>query len=124
MAWVTSWVICLFVSAFLVTRLIGQSLLSPLRKVPGPWYAQFTSVVLKYHELRANRTQYLHRLHLHYGSVVRIAPNEVAFASASSVKEIYCSGGSGYDKTEFYDLFQVYGRRYVAFRLEFPSVVR
>jgi hypothetical protein len=28
------------------------------------------------------------------------------------VKEIYCAGGSGYDKTEFYELFKVYGRRY------------
>ena len=65
-----------------------------------------------WHEFRANRTRYIHQLHKHYGStVVRIAPNEVAFASADAVKDIYCSGGSGYDKTEFYDLFKVYGRR-------------
>lgn len=43
--------------------------------------------------------------------MVRIAPNEVSFASTAAVKEIYCSGGSGYDKTEFYNLFTVYGRR-------------
>ena len=51
-------------------------------------------------------------MHLKYGPVVRIAPNEVAFASSAAVKEIYGSGGSGYDKTEFYDMFKVYGRRY------------
>ncbi len=62
--------------------------------------------------MQANRTRYIHKLHLQYGPVVRIAPNEVAFASAAAVKEIYCSGGGGYDKTEFYDLFKVYGRRY------------
>ena len=59
------------------------------------------------------RTRYLHRLHAAYGPVVRIAPHEVAFASLAGVREIYGSGGSGYDKTEFYNLFQVYGRRYV-----------
>lgn len=86
---------------------------SPLNKIPGPWYAKLTTLVLKWHEFRANRTRYIHQLHLRYGPAVRIAPDEVAFASAAAVKEIYCSGGSGYDKTEFYDLFKVYGKRYV-----------
>lgn len=90
---------------------LRRTLSSPLNKIPGPWYAKFTSVVLKWHEFQARRTTYVHALHLRYGPAVRIAPNEVAFASAAAVKEIYCSGGSGYDKTEFYDLFRVYGRR-------------
>ncbi|KAK8090254.1 cytochrome P450 3A13, partial [Apiospora hydei] len=100
---------CVFL-AFTVSY-IWVCLTSPLRKVPGPRLSLFTSWVLKWHEFHAHRTQYTHRLHLRYGPVVRIAPNEVAFASAEGVKEIYGSGGSGYDKTEFYNLFQVYGRR-------------
>lgn len=91
---------------------LARSLLSPLRKVPGPSLNRVTSLVLKYHEFTANRTKYIHALHLKYGPVVRIAPNEVAFSSLAAVKEIYSSGGSGYDKTEFYDLFTVYGRRF------------
>jgi hypothetical protein len=91
---------------------IGRCLLSPLNSIPGPLLARFTSLVLKWHELRANRTRYVHQLHLKYGPAVRIAPNEAVFASAAAIKEIYCSGGSGYDKTEFYDLFQAYGKRY------------
>ncbi|KAK8026618.1 Cytochrome P450 [Apiospora marii] len=90
---------------------VRACLASPLRNIPGPRLSVYTSWVLKWHEFRARRTRYIHRLHLQYGPVVRIAPNEVAFASAEGVKEIYCSRGSGYDKTEFYDLFQVYGRR-------------
>ncbi|KAK4190043.1 putative sterigmatocystin biosynthesis P450 monooxygenase [Podospora australis] len=97
--------------AILVSRSLCQSLPSPLNTIPGPWYAKYTSLVLKWHEFKAKRTVYIHGLHLKYGPAVRIAPNEVAFASAEAVKEIYCSGGSGYDKTEFYDLFKVYGRR-------------
>lgn len=95
----------------LAASYIWVCLTSPLRKVPGPWSSLFTSWILKWHEFRAGRTRYVHRLHLRYGPVVRVAPNEVVFASAEGVKEVYGSGGSGYDKTEFYDLFQVYGRR-------------
>lgn len=83
-----------------------------MNKIPGPTLARYTSLILKWHEFNTNRRKYVHDMHLKYGPVVRIAPNEVAFASLGAVKEIYCSGGSGYDKTEFYDLFKVYGRRY------------
>ncbi|KAH6636502.1 cytochrome P450 [Chaetomium tenue] len=95
----------------LAAHSLRQRLTSPLNKIPGPWHAKFTTLVLKWHEFRTNRTRYVHHLHLKYGPTVRIAPNEVVFASAAAVKEIYCSGGSGYDKTEFYDMFKVYGRR-------------
>ncbi|KAK4106461.1 cytochrome P450 3A13 [Parathielavia hyrcaniae] len=95
----------------LAVHTLRHALRSPLNQIPGPWYAKFTSLVLKWNEFRANRTRYIHDLHLKYGPSVRIAPFEVAFASAAAVKEIYCSGGSGYDKTEFYDMFRVYGRR-------------
>jgi hypothetical protein len=71
----------------------------------------FTSLELRINELKANRTPYVHGLHQRYGPVVRLGPNEVSFSSWAAVKEIYCSGGSGYDKTEFYDAFQIFGRR-------------
>ncbi|GKT43692.1 putative sterigmatocystin biosynthesis P450 monooxygenase STCB [Colletotrichum spaethianum] len=100
-------------SAVLVAVYLVRCVSSPLWKVPGPRISAFTSLVLKWHELRANRTRYVHGLHQKYGPVVRVAPNEACFTSYEAVKEIYCSGGSGYDKTEFYDLFRVYGRRCV-----------
>ena len=84
---------------------------SPLWKVPGPRISGLTALALRWHEMRANRTLYVHGLHEKYGPVVRIAPDEVSFTSWPALKEIYCSGGSGYDKTEFYDLFKIYGRR-------------
>lgn len=90
---------------------LAHRLTSPLAKLPGPKLSILTSLLLKWHELKANRREYIHDLHVRYGPVVRVAPNEVSFTSPAAVKEIYCSGGSGYDKTEFYDLFKVYGRR-------------
>ncbi|SPJ73650.1 related to benzoate 4-monooxygenase cytochrome P450 [Fusarium torulosum] len=94
----------------LIAHLIIR-LSSATAKVPGPVISNFTSLLLKWHELNANRTVYIHELHKKYGPVVRVGPNEVSFTSIAALKEIYGSGGSGYDKTEFYDLFQVYGRR-------------
>ncbi|KAH7201896.1 cytochrome P450 [Fusarium oxysporum] len=98
-------------AALLVITHIIIRLTSATAKVPGPFVSNFTSLVLKWHELNANRTMYIHELHKRYGPVVRVAPNEVSFTSIDALKEIYGSGGSGYDKTEFYDLFQVYGKR-------------
>lgn len=104
--------IILIPSLLLLTAVfITNRLRSPLSRIPGPWYTPFSSLPIKWHEFRANRTRHIHALHLRYGPVVRIAPNEVSFSSAAAVKEIYCSGGSGYNKTEFYDLFTIYGRR-------------
>ncbi|EFX04406.1 serine/threonine-protein kinase [Grosmannia clavigera kw1407] len=84
---------------------------SPLGRIPGPRLSLFTSAALRWHEMRGGRTAYVHAQHQRYGPVVRLSPNEVSFASAAAVKEIYGAAGSGYDKTEFYNLFTVYGRR-------------
>ncbi|KGQ04569.1 putative sterigmatocystin biosynthesis monooxygenase STCB [Beauveria bassiana D1-5] len=88
-----------------------RCLRSPLARLPGPSISKYTSLWLKWNEINATRTVYIHALHRRYGPVVRVAPNEVAFTSWAAIKEIYCSGGSGYDKTEFYDMFTIYGRR-------------
>lgn len=100
----------LVLTVTLVLRLVHR-LRSPLTHLPGPLYTALTSLPLKLSEFRGLRTAHVHALHLRYGLVVRIAPNEVSFASAAAVREIYAAGGPGYDKTEFYNLFTVYGRR-------------
>lgn len=82
-----------------------------MTKVPGPWYTNVTSLVLKYHEFSGSRRAWIHGLHQRYGPVVRLAPNECSFANFEGMKEIYQSGGSGYDKTEFYDLFKQFDYR-------------
>lgn len=83
-------------------------------KVPGPWYVNLTSLVLKYHELSGQRRLWIHELHQRYGPVVRLSPSEVSFNNLEGIKEIYQSGGSGYEKTEFYDLFTQFGHRWVS----------
>ncbi|KAE8373944.1 cytochrome P450 [Aspergillus bertholletiae] len=99
-------------SILLVGLYLFKRLSSPLAKIPGPWYTNFTSFCLKYHEFTATRRVFIHHLHKTYGPVVRLAPNEVSFTSLDAIREIYASGGSGYDKTEYYDLFRQYGIKY------------
>ena len=44
-----------------------NALFTPLRQVPGPLYAPWTNLVLKYHVLSGNRSQYIHSLYKTYG---------------------------------------------------------
>lgn len=88
-----------------------RRLSSPLASIPGPRLGLLSPWQLRYHELRGRRTEYIHQLHLKYGDVVRLSPNEVAFSSLEAMKEIYLSKGSGYDKTTFYNLFTQFGLR-------------
>lgn len=39
----------------------------PLSHLPGPWYTNWTDLVLTYHWLKGRRAPYVHRLHLIYG---------------------------------------------------------
>lgn len=94
-----------------VILLIYRLLTSPLSRLPGPRYTAFTSAWLKYQEFTAGRRVYIHALHQEYGSVVRLGPNEVSFSSPAAVKEIYMSGGGGYDRTELYNLFMQFDTR-------------
>lgn len=88
-----------------------QAITSPLAKIPGPRYSILTPVYLMLQEFTSKRRLYIHRLHQKYGPVVRLGPNEVSFTSLEALKEIYTSGGSGYDRTEFYTLFKQFGIR-------------
>jgi hypothetical protein len=106
------WQICA-VAASVIWLCIGfyRALLSPLSKITGPKYTLFSDVYLMIQEFISNRREYIHELHKRYGPVVRLGPNEVSFTSLQAMKEIYSSGGSGYDKTEFYTLFKQFGTR-------------
>jgi hypothetical protein len=100
----------LFGAALLLSlSVIITRLRSPLASLPGPRLSLLTPWQLRYHELRGKRTQYVHLMHQKYGNAVRVAPNEVVFSSLGAMKEIYLSKGSGFDKTNFYDLFSQFG---------------
>lgn len=47
--------------------LYSKVFLDPLARIPGPWYAKYTDVVLKRLWLGGSKTQYVHELHKKYG---------------------------------------------------------
>ncbi len=98
-------------ASLVITVFVYSVLQSPITRLPGPLYSSFTAAWLKYQELNGRRRVYIHELHKQYGPVVRLGPSEVSFSSSEAVKEIYTSGGSGYDKTELYNLFQQFKTR-------------
>ncbi len=63
--------------------------LSPLRDIPGPLPAKLTPRWLGAITFAGHRASYIHALHQRYGDVVRVAPDEVSFASAAAARDIY-----------------------------------
>ncbi|KAM5540760.1 hypothetical protein V8D89_005404 [Ganoderma adspersum] len=82
---------------------------APLARLPGPSICAISRLPLMYYEFTAARRSFIHDLHTKYGPIVRVAPDEVSFATREALKEIYTSGGSGYDKSSFYLLFENFG---------------
>ncbi|KZV86985.1 cytochrome P450 [Exidia glandulosa HHB12029] len=79
-------------------------LLSPLRGIPGPWYANMSDAHLSYYALRFDKSRALHKLFLSYGRVVRIAPRIVMFSSASALRAI-----GSHPKHSMYAVFNMRG---------------
>ncbi|KAF2401263.1 cytochrome P450 [Trichodelitschia bisporula] len=96
---------------FLLYRFIYVPLFyDPLSRIPGPWSFAISKWRLAYEEWKGTRTQTIHRLHARYGPAVRIGPAEVAFNSLAALRTIY-GAGSGFERTSFYDMFDVYGKK-------------
>ena len=76
---------------------------TPLRKIPGPWYARLTGVRLAWAVFANNRIHYVHSLHRRYGPIVLIAPQEVDVADPVAARRIH-GMGSGFVKAPFYKL--------------------
>lgn len=73
-----------------------------LSSIPGPWYSRFTHLVLKFYIITGRRIHYVDSLHQKYGSVVRIAPNEVAVSDLEGFANIHKIGG-GFLKSPWYE---------------------
>ena len=63
--------------------------LHPLRNIPGPTLAKISKAWSRYGNLKGQKSHRIHAAHLKYGSVVRVAPNEISFADPKAVREIY-----------------------------------
>ncbi|CAK7236007.1 hypothetical protein SBRCBS47491_009489 [Sporothrix bragantina] len=106
---VIAFLLLLFV--FGLYHLLYQPLItSSLANIPGPKLFAVTKWRLALEDWRGTRTTCLRDLHAQYGPAVRVGPAEVSFASLEALRTIY-GAGSGYERTTFYRMFDVYGRQ-------------
>ncbi|KAI0036319.1 cytochrome P450 [Vararia minispora EC-137] len=77
-----------------------QLFLSPLRHIPGPWYAAVSELWIITHVLRFRQCRAVQELFEKYGPIVRYAPNKVAYCDAVSNGRIYMN--TRFEKSQFY----------------------
>jgi len=88
----------LTVSGLSVIVLIAQYaiayLRSPLKKLPGPYLAQFTDVWRLWNHYTQTHIETQQALHAKYGNVVRIGPKTVSVTDPELIKTIYSTRGT------------------------------
>jgi cytochrome P450 len=83
-------------TALLVVRVLTTILynlfLHPLRKIPGPPLAKVSRLWARIGNFQGRKSERIHAAHQKYGTVVRVGPNELSFADPAAVRDIYTSG--------------------------------
>ncbi|KAK2025893.1 cytochrome P450 [Colletotrichum zoysiae] len=82
--------ICCFViitAGFQVRQKI-KAFKSPLKHIPGPWYAPLTTLHLRYLFSIGTIWKLVERSHKKYGSIVRLGPRQVWISDKEAMKEI------------------------------------
>ncbi|KAH8585673.1 cytochrome P450 monooxygenase-like protein [Bisporella sp. PMI_857] len=79
----------LLVPIYGIYRVVFNLFFHQLAAFPGPKVAAITNLYYAKLWTGGNFARDLEKLHKQYGDIVRIAPNELSFASVSSIKSIY-----------------------------------
>ena len=95
------------IGAYCSVVAIYRLFFSPLRSIPGPWYAAISEIWLITHVLRFRRCRAINELLQKYGHIVRVAPNKVIFLDTTAMKSVY-GVGSKLNKSAFYKCFMTY----------------
>lgn len=80
-----------------------------LQHVPGPASYAATRFRLAIDAWNTRSVHSIRDLHIRYGPVVRVGPNQISFNSLSALRTIY-GAGSGFERTSFYRMFDAYGK--------------
>lgn len=93
---------------FLLTRCVYRIYLHPISHIPGPLLPKCTSLWLHYHAYIGDECTQIHALHLRYGPLVRVAPNDIDISDGDAVAPIYSEKG-GFPKLDYYANFDIDG---------------
>ncbi|CBF83049.1 protein CYP567E1 [Aspergillus nidulans FGSC A4] len=89
-----------------IARLLIRAFVShPLAHFPGPRLSALSNLNYSWSYMGGRQPYDILNLHAEYGSVVRVAPNELSFNTAQSWKDIYAprKGRATFIKSDFYD---------------------
>ena len=93
---------------YLTTRSLYRLYFHPLSHIPGPFYTSLSSSWLLYHAYIGDQCTAVHHLHAIYGSIVRVAPNDVDISTSDALWPIYMDKG-GFAKSHYYSNFDIDG---------------
>jgi hypothetical protein len=88
----------------IISYIFYQTRVHPLANVPGPFLAKLTPLWLVWQCMNYRRPRLDLQLHKNYGSVVRIAPNEIIFSNPAYFREVY-GAGTKFTKSRYYEVF-------------------
>ena len=100
------WASChwkVLLAAFIIIRAVYRRYIHPLRHVPGPFLASFTSLWLLAVQYSPRQHWVYVDLHKRYGPVVRISPYRVIFTSAEALQEYFL-----WDKSRWWRAFAMH----------------
>lgn len=83
-------------------QVVNALCFSPLRTVPGPFIARFTSLWELFVTATGKGHEWYASLHERYGPIVRVAPNRFSFSGLEYIDTIY---NGNLEKSEYYDAF-------------------
>lgn len=78
--------ICILV--LIVTTAAWRRFFSPLKHVPGPFWASITRLWYLKAIIEGNQNEQLQQMHDKYGKFVRLAPNEISVTHPDAVKKL------------------------------------
>ncbi|KAJ1964977.1 hypothetical protein GGI12_001067 [Dipsacomyces acuminosporus] len=99
--------IYIYLLVSVVFHISYQLLFSPLRKLPGPWYTNFTGLVRRYYAWRHKEHVYYMKLFDKYGPLVRAGPDRVGVGEIGDFKKIMSS--HAITKSQMYSDFAAVG---------------
>ena len=73
---------------FLYIKSSVKAWMSPLSKIPGPWYAPFTTLHLRWGFAEGTIWKYVERQHKHRGEVLRLGPRQIWVSGKEAVRDI------------------------------------
>ncbi|KAL4744100.1 cytochrome P450 [Aspergillus similis] len=118
----------------LASQAFYELFVNPLKKYPGPKFAAASRIPQLYHTLKGDLLPWVTGLHAIYGDVVRVAPDELSYATGEAWKGIYGHATAGKKATEkdtrFYgpsfngapDIIRATGPDHSRFRRNFSHV--